>query len=144
MAFLLDTNVLSELRKGGRTDPSVKAWYATTDSRDLFTSVLVIGEIRHGIEKKRTLDPRFATKLEHWLQGLMRDYQSHILAITIEVAELWGSLCLNKTVAEPDGLIAATALFHDLTLVSRNESDFKPTGVKSLNPWRPPSRYSHA
>lgn len=136
MAFLLDTNVLSELRKGRRTNASVTAWYATTDSQELFTSVLVIGEIRSGAEKKRATDPIFASKLENWLRGIIRDYQSRILAVTLEVAELWGSLCLNQTVSEPDGLIAATALFHDLILVSRNESDFKPTGVKTLNPWR--------
>jgi toxin FitB len=136
MAFLLDTNVLSELRKGRRTNASVTAWYATLESRELFTSVLVIGEIRHEIEKKRAADPIFASKLEHWLRGIMRDYQSHILAITLEVAELWGSLCLSQTVSEADGLIAATALFHNLILVSRNENDFKQTGVKTLNPWR--------
>jgi predicted nucleic acid-binding protein len=136
MAFLLDTNVLSELRKGHRTNASVTAWYATTDSQELFTSVLVIGEIRQGVEKKRGMDPIFASKLENWLRGIIRDYQSRILAVTLEVGELWGSLCLNQTVSEPDGLIAATALFHNLTLVSRNESDFKPTGVKTLNPWR--------
>jgi toxin FitB len=135
MAFLLDTNVLSELRKGNRTNPSVSAWYATTESRELFTSVLVVGEIRHGIEKKRVKDPMFATRLERWLQGIVHDYQSHILAITLEVAELWGSLALTQTVSEPDGLIAATALFHNLTLISRNENDFKATGVKIVNPW---------
>lgn len=117
-------------------DPSVQAWYATTDSRELFTSVLVIGEIRHGIEKKRIKDPMFAAKLERWLQEIVRDYQSQVLTISLEIAELWGSICLNQTVSEPDGLIAATALFHDLTLVSRNESDFKKTGAKTLNPWR--------
>jgi predicted nucleic acid-binding protein len=138
MAFLLDTNVLSELRKGRRTNASVSAWYATIDSRELFTSVLVVGEIRHAIEKKRATDPIFARQLEYWLRGIMRDYQSHIVAITLEVAELWGSLRLNQTVSEPDGLIAATALFHDLTLVSRNESDFKSAGVKTLNPWHHP------
>jgi toxin FitB len=90
MAFLLDTNVLSELRRGSRTDPNVTAWYATTESRELFISVLVIGEIRHGIEKKRAKDPLFARKLERWLRGIMRDYQSNILAITLEVAEVWG------------------------------------------------------
>jgi predicted nucleic acid-binding protein len=98
--------------------------------------VLVIGEIRYGVEKKRATDPIFASKLENWLRGIIRDYQSRILAVTLEVAELWGSLGLNQTVCEPDGLIAATALFHNLTLVSRNESDFKRTGVKTLNPWR--------
>jgi predicted nucleic acid-binding protein len=138
MGFLLDANVLSELRKGPRTNASVTAWYATTDSQELFTSVLVVGEIRHGIEKKRATDAIFARELEQWLRGIMRNYQSHILAVTLEVAELWGSLHLNQTVSEPDGLIAATALFHDLTLVSRNESDFKSTRVKTLNPWRHP------
>ena len=135
MAFLLDTNVLSELRKGNRANPSVDAWYATIESGELFISVLVVGEIRHGIEEKRLTDPTFATRLERWLQGIMHDYQSHILAITLEVAELWGSLALTQTVSEPDGLIAATALLHTLTLVSRNENDFKATGVRTLNPW---------
>jgi toxin FitB len=89
------------------------------------------GSNRNGVK-----EPKFATRLEHWLEGLMRDYQSHILAITLEVAELWGSLALTQTVSEPDGLIAATALFHNLTLVSRNENDFKATDVTTLNPWR--------
>jgi toxin FitB len=105
------------------------------DDRELFTSVLVVSEIRHWIEKKRVKDPMFATRLERWLQRIVPDYQNHILAITLEVAELWGSLALTQTVSEPDGLIAATALFHNLTLISRNENDFKATGVKIVNPW---------
>src|SRR5260370_38338096 len=131
MAFLLDTNVLSELRKGRRTNASVSAWYATTDSRELFTSVLVVGEIRHAIEKKRATDPVFARQLEYWLRGIMRDYQSHIVAITLEVAELWGSLRLNQTVYEPVRLVAASTLFHDMTLGSRRECVFISGGVRS-------------
>jgi toxin FitB len=135
MVFLLDTNVLSELRKRNRADPKVRTWYESTESAELFTSVLVIGEIRQGIEKKRMKDPAFAAKLEQWLRGILRDFQSSILPVTQEVAELWGSLSAGQTMSEPDGLIAATALFHNLTLVSRNEIDFQRTGVKTLNPW---------
>jgi Predicted nucleic acid-binding protein, contains PIN domain len=135
MAFLIDANVLSELRKRNRADPNVRAWYEYTESAELFTSVLVVGEIRQGIERKRAKDPVFAAKLEQWLRGILRDFQSNILPVTQEVAELWGSLSLSQTMAEPDGLIAATALCHNLTLVSRNLIDFRRTGVKTLNPW---------
>ena len=90
MAFLLDTNVLSELRKKRRNEPKVQGWLSSVDSEDLFTSVIVVGEIRRGIEKIRPTDPVFASQLELWLRRLQLDYQDRILSITEEIAEFWG------------------------------------------------------
>ena len=90
MPFLLDTNILSELRKRRLADPKVQAWYSTVQDSELFTSVLVIGEIRRGIELKRSTNPAFAAKLERWLRWLQQDFQNKILPVTQEIAEVWG------------------------------------------------------
>jgi toxin FitB len=135
MAFLLDTNVLSELRKKRRNEPKVQGWLGSVDSEDLFTSVIVVGEIRRGIEKIRPTDPVFASQLELWLRRLKVDYQDRILSITKEIAEFWGTICPNDPLPEPDGLIAATALHHGMTLVTRNVEHVQRSGVKVLNPW---------
>ena len=103
MAFLLDTNVLSELRKKRRNEPKVQGWLDSVDSEDLFTSVIVVGEIRRGIEKIRPTDPVFASQLELWLRRLQLDYQDRILSITEEIAEFWGTICPNDPLPEPDG-----------------------------------------
>src|SRR5260370_722417 len=89
MAFLLDTNVLSELRQKRRNEPKVQGWLGSVDSEDLFTSVIVVGEIRRGIEKIRPTDPVFASQLELWLRRLQVDYQDRILSITEEIAGVW-------------------------------------------------------
>jgi predicted nucleic acid-binding protein len=135
MAFLLDTNVLSELRKKRRNEPKIQAWLGSVDSEDLFTSVIVVGEIRRGIEKIRPNDPVFASHLELWLRRLQLDYQDRILSITEEIAEFWGTICPNDPLTEPDGLIAATALHHGMTLVTRNVQHVQRSGVRLLNPW---------
>jgi predicted nucleic acid-binding protein len=135
VAFLLDTNVVSELRKKRRSDPKVQAWFSSVSSEDLFFSVIVIGEIRRGIEKVRPADPVFASRLELWLRTLQTDYQDRIVSITEEIAEFWGSICPNAPLPEPDGLIAATALHHGMTLVTRNVEHVQRSGVKLLNPW---------
>jgi toxin FitB len=135
MAFLLDTNVLSELRKKRRNEPKVQGWLASVDSEDLFTSVIVVGEIRRGIEKIRPTDPVFASQLELWLRRLQLDYEDRILSITEEIAEFWGTICPNDPLSEPDGLIAATALHHGMTLVTRNVQHVQRSGVRLLNPW---------
>ena len=135
MAFLLDTNVLSELRKKRRNEPKVQGWLGSVDSEDLFTSVIVVGEIRRGIEKIRPTDPVFASQLELWLHRLQVDYRDRILSITEEIAEFWGTICPNDPLPEPDGLIAATALQHGMTLVTRNVEHVQRSGVKLLNPW---------
>jgi predicted nucleic acid-binding protein len=135
MAFLLDTNVVSELRRRRRNEAKVQSWLSSVSSQDLFTSVIVIGEIRRGIEKIRPSDPAFASRLEVWLHRLRIDYQDRILSITEEIAELWGTICPNDPLPEPDGLIAATALHHGMTLVTRNVEHVRRSGVKFFNPW---------
>ena len=135
MAFLLDTNILSEVRKRRLANPKVQAWYSTVENSDLFTSVLVIGEIRRGIELKRSTNPLFAAKLERWLRWIQQDFQNKILPVTQEIAEVWGTLSPVRPLAEPDGLIAATAMHHNLILVTRNVRDVQRSGVRILNPW---------
>jgi toxin FitB len=135
MEFLLDTNVVSELRKKRRNEPKVQSWLSSVYSEDLFISVIVIGEIRRGIEKVRPTDPVFASQLELWLRRLQVDYQDRILSVTEEIAEFWGTICPNDPLPEPDGLIAATALHHGMTLVTRNVEHVQRSGVKLLNPW---------
>ena len=135
MPFLLDTNILSELRKRHLANPKVQAWYYTVENSELFTSVLVIGEIRRGVELKRPTNPAFAAKLERWLRSIQQNFQDRILPVTQEIAEVWGTLSPTRPLAEPDGLIAATAMHHNLILVTRNIRDVQRSGVAILNPW---------
>jgi toxin FitB len=135
MGFLLGTNILSELRKERRANPNVRQWYAAVEDSDIFTSVLVVGEIRHGIELKRRKDAQFAVSLENWLMRIESEFSDRILPVTIEIANLWGKLCLDKPLSEPDGLIAASALYHDLVLITRNVKDVHHTGVRVVNPF---------
>jgi len=133
--FLLDTNVVSEVRKGRRTNPHVAAWFNSVGHDDLFLSVLVIGEIRKGVEQARPHDPAKARALDVWLTGLERQYADKILPITSAVADLWGRLSSMRPLSTVDGLLAATATVHNLTLVTRNVLDVAHTGVKLLNPF---------
>lgn len=133
--YLLDTNVVSEARKGRRIIPSVLAWYESVDDDELFLSVLVIGEIRKGIEQARSKDPVKARALEGWLTGLEERYGDRVLPITAAVANQWGHLSAIRPLSTVDGLLAATAMVHDLTLVTRNVTDVAHTKVKLLNPF---------
>jgi predicted nucleic acid-binding protein len=132
--WLLDTNVLSELRKGERANPGVRAWYARTPAAELYTSVLVLGEIRRGIESVRRRDAMAATALEHWLGRMAEGFADRILPIDAAVADRWGALNVPDPVPTVDGLLAATALFHDLVLVTRNVRDVSGTGVRVFDP----------
>ena len=135
MSYLIDTNVLSELRKGPRSDPSVAAWFSSISGDQVFLSVLVIGEIRGGIERIRRRDPKGARALESWLARLVSDYADRILPVDRDVAEEWGRLNVPKPVPVVDGLMAATARIFDLTLVTRNVRDISATGVAFIDPW---------
>jgi toxin FitB len=114
----------------------VKRWIAAVDSADLFLSVLVVGEIRQGIERLRRRDPRQAKQFEPWLATLRRDHGDRILPVTVAVAEEWGRMNAPDPLPVVDGLLAATAKVHGLTLVTRNTAEVERTGVQLLNPFR--------
>jgi toxin FitB len=133
--FLLDTNVASERRKGTRMNPGVAAWFDSVEDDDLFLSVLVLGELRKGVERARFHDPIKAGALERWLAGLDQTFGDQVLPITAAVADVWGRFSAIRPISTVDGLLAATAVVHDLTLVTRNISDVAHTGVRLLNPF---------
>ncbi len=135
MSFLVDTNVISELRKDGKCDTSVASWFDALSPDDLFLSVLSIGELRRGIELIRRRDPAAAGALEEWLEGLVRDHGERILPIDREVASQWGRLSVPDPLPVIDSLLAATAKVHGLTLATRNTKDLERTGVKCVNPF---------
>jgi predicted nucleic acid-binding protein len=135
VAYLLDTNVLSELRSK-RAAPSVVAWAAARPYQSLYLSVLTLGEIRKGIE--RTKDAAFRQALADWLElELPKRFLGRILPFDADVADRWGRVLADagRTVQVVDGQLAATALQHDLALVTRNVADFAGLGVKLVNPW---------
>ena len=135
MGFLIDTNVLSELQKGERTDVGVKSWYAQTNSNDLFLSALVVGEIRQGIERLRRRDAVQAERLEKRLTDVLTMMQGRILEISASIAQRWGHLNAGDPMPVVDGLLAATAMEYGLTLVTRNVRDVKRSGALLLNPF---------
>ncbi len=138
MSFLLDTNVVSEVRK--RTaNPNVQAWLASVAGLELHLTVLVIGEIRQGIERMRRRDPAQAAAYEAWLSTLLRDYADRIVPVTAEVAQEWGRLNVPDPLPVIDGLLAATAKVRGWTLVTRNTADLARSGVLLLNPFEPAS-----
>jgi predicted nucleic acid-binding protein len=134
VSFLLDTNVVSEIRKK-TPDPHVAAWFALAPADELFLSVLVVGEIRQGIERLAQRDPAQAEVFERWLSRLVDAYGDRIVPITVRVAEAWGRLNVPDPVPVVVGLMAATALVHDWTLVTRKTGDVTSTGVRLLDPF---------
>jgi predicted nucleic acid-binding protein len=136
MMYLLDTNVLSEVRKGARCDRNVAAWYSSVRGGDLYLSVLVTGEIRKGIELLRARDPAQAAALQNWLNTVDVGFADRILPVNRQVADEWGHLSAIRTIQVVDGLLAATAKVHGMTVATRNESDFAGLGAELLNPFR--------
>ena len=131
MTYLLDTNVISEIRKV-RPNRNVRAWLGTAQSDQLYLSVLTIGEIRYGIERLRRRDIQQASVFDAWLEMLRRDFADRLLPISVEVADLWG---IPDPIPTVDGLLAATALAHNLILVTRSTVDLARTGARLLNPF---------
>jgi len=135
MGYLLDTNVISEIRKRERCHPRVRRWFAQVEDDGIFLSVLVLGEIRRGIELIRRRDDVAARSLDRWLKGLERRFEDRILPVTAEICERWGRIGLERPLPPIDGLLAATALHHDLTLVTRNTVHAARSGATVLNPF---------
>ena len=135
MAYLLDTDILSEIRKGRRASPAVTAWLENVVETEVFLSVLVLGEVRRGAELRRRDDPQTAFYLDRWLAEVIRRYAQRILPVDLEVAQIWAQLSLAQPVPIIDSLIAATALRYDLILVTRNLKDIRRTGVRTINPF---------
>lgn len=137
MSFLIDTNIISELRKGERCDTAVAAWWAGVAEDDLWLSALVVGEIRKGVELARRRDPRKAEVLETWLSDVLSGFGDRVLPVDATVAEEWGRMNAIRPVPVIDALLAATAKANDLTLVTRNEADVAGLGALVLNPFQP-------
>jgi len=137
VTYLLDTNVISEIRKR-HPDPHVVAWWETVTSAEVFISALTIGEIRLGVERLRRKDSAQADLLEQWLHGLRAIYADHIINVDAGIAEEWGHLNVPDPLPIIDGLLAATARARGLILVTRNVADLARSDVRVLNPFDPP------
>ena len=135
MSYLLDTNILSELRKRDRANPRVISWFDKCRPSELFLSVLTIGELRQGVERVRRRDSISAENLDWWLNITVLEFQGRIIDVDMAIAERWGRLGIPDPVPEIDGLIAATALERDLVVVTRNEKHMALAGVRYLNPF---------
>jgi toxin FitB len=139
--FLLDTVVISELRKEPRRrNRNLVQWFGRVQSEDFFVSVLTVGEIELGIERERQANPVFAENLRIWLDTVLRAYEGRILPVTVAIARRWGRLSHRIGNKGLDLAIAATALEHGLTVATRNVSHFEPTGVAIVNPFVPLTR----
>lgn len=134
LQYLLDTNVLSETRKK-QADERVMAFLSAVEPSALYISVLTLGELRKGVTHKGRFDPEAAKRLEFWVEGLEEGFADRILGIDLATARLWGELSGQRPRPVIDTLLAATAVVHDLTLVTRNSSDVEDIALKVLDPW---------
>lgn len=134
--YLVDTNVISEARKGARADAGVRAFFRDVDSDAVYLSVQTLGEIRRGLENvRRRGDALHAARLEAWLNTVMSEYGDRILSFDLDCAQVWGRLLSPRAEHLVDRQIAAIALIHDMTVVTRNTADFSGTGVGLFNPF---------
>jgi len=137
LSYLLDTNVISELRKGERANRSVASWFAGVADEEIFLSVLTIGELRRGVESVRRRDPDAAAALDSWLARLSEAHRDRIVPVDRPIAEEWGRMNVPDPLPVVDGLLAATARITGLTLVTRNTGDVEGTGIELLDPFAP-------
>ena len=136
--YLLDTNIISELRKakGGKADKNVKAWAKSVSATSMFLSVITVLELETGILLIERRDSKQGAMLRTWLDGhVLPAFSGRILAIDVAVAQRCAKLHVPNPRADRDALIAATALVHGMMVVTRNVADFEPTGVEIFNPW---------
>lgn len=134
--YLVDTNVISEARKGAKANRGVQKFFQTIAPEDLYLSAQTIGEIRRGLENIRHRgDLPQAKKLEKWLDLVVSDYADKILTFDEECAQVWGRLMSPHPEHPIDKQIAAIALLHDMAVVTRNVDDFRGTGVETVNPF---------
>jgi predicted nucleic acid-binding protein len=131
--YLVDTNVLSEARRG---TTAARDWLRSVDPEAIYLSVITLGEIMKGIELRQRTDPRAAGSLRQWLDQLRQGHADRILPVGDEVAIEWGRLAAERPRAMADALIAATAIVHRKTIVTRNSADFEETRVPVINPWQ--------
>ncbi len=137
MSFLIDTNIISEVRKGPRCNPGVAKWWAELPEGELWLSTLILGEIRKGVELARRRDPDKALVLEAWLGEVVSGFADRLLPVDAAVAEEWGRMSAIRPVPVIDALLAATAKANGLTLATRNEADVAGLGVEVVNPFEP-------
>ena len=138
MMFVLDTNVVSELRKKrlGRADAHLAAWASSVDAANLYVSAITILELELGVLSMERKDPTQGAKLRAWLQKqVLPEFAGRTLPVDTAVAQRCARLHVPDKRGERDALIAATALVHGMTVVTRNVADFEPTGVPLVNPW---------
>lgn len=138
MRFLLDTNIISEIRKRDRAHPNVIRWVSETPVEEIGTSVLVLAEIRRGIELKRRNDPHQAKALDQWFSQMRTALSDRVLPVDEAVAETWALLGIPNPLPLIDSLLAATAKVHGMTLVTRNIADIAAAGVLLLDPFSTP------
>ncbi|MCC4116555.1 type II toxin-antitoxin system VapC family toxin [Aromatoleum toluclasticum] len=127
---------ISELRKGSRANPGVRVFFAGLDAGDIYLAVQTVGELRRGVGNIRGRGGLVqAARLEEWLETILADYSERVLGFDLDCGQLWGKLMSPNPQHPVDKQIAAIALIHDLTVVTRNAEDFKSTGVRVKNPF---------
>ena len=135
MAYLIDTNIISEIQKGNKADPGVKKWYATVDEDQIYLSVLVMAELQQGIELLRRRDVKQAKILDKRMRTFRETMEDRILPINLNIAMRWAKNNVPDRFPVIDGLLAATAIEYDLILVTRNVKDVERSGARLLNPF---------
>lgn len=135
MNVLVDTNVVSELKRGRKAAPPVVTWFSTLAPEDVFTSVIVLGEIRRGIELVARRDKTHADILDRWYASMRRRLGERVLSIDEAVMSTWARISVPDMLPAYDGLIAATALVHDLTVATRDVASYLRVGVPVIDPW---------